>query len=732
MNLVNLFGSKNKQAEPEYFLAIEIHESLIKTALWQVLNGEPEVVNVGSYESWTDEESLINGVDSSLDQAVKIIKGQPRRVIFGLPESWMDGLKIHTSKTKLIGRLCKELGLDPIGMVTINQAIAHYLKTKEGMPPTVILLEIYTTKVAVSYIYLGEVKAIEEVAKSGDLAHDVEEGLARIDLPNFPARFILTNGGGLEEESQQITAYPWQDRLPFKHIPKVEVLPVDFSIKAIALTGGTEAVQYLGVEIHSEDTTTAAPPSLSTSDEPNILIPEDKPLTISDLGFSYEETVAPSSIPLAEVEEAPVIQKTETLEESVEEPEYAVSTASANLEPIIPPPARPKFSLPSLPSFNIRFPKLRFAWLPLLLIPLILGLGFAAYLFFGEATITIHFTPEKISKQFDIAIAESAVSSTPTLIGSKKNISGVAKESISTTGTANVGDKSSGTITIFNRSVAPIALKSGTPITTENGKYSYLLVDGITVASKSADLLSGSEVFGKSENVKVTAAKIGAEYNLSKSSTFTVDNFSKTVAYAIADSDFSGGTSRTVNAVAKADQDRLLNLASEKIKTQISQQIQNANDGLTSLALTDLVFTKKQYDHNAGEEATTLSLDLAGSQDVLVYSQDSLYNLAVSQIQAQVPSGTYLKRETTQIKLDNTTKNGSTYKANLSVNASLYPSIDEAKLAGFVSGKMTNNLRHFFEPIRGFTSAEVQIAPAIPLITRIIPLRNVKFQLVGN
>jgi len=133
VNLVNLFGNKTKAPEPEYFLAIEIHESLIKTALWEVLDGSPEVVNVGSYESWADEESLINGVDSSLDQAIKVIKGQPKRVVFGLPASWMEDEKIHSTKTKLVTRLCKELGLEPIGAVTTNRAIAHFLKKREGI-----------------------------------------------------------------------------------------------------------------------------------------------------------------------------------------------------------------------------------------------------------------------------------------------------------------------------------------------------------------------------------------------------------------------------------------------------------------------------------------------------------------------------------------------------------------------------------------------------------------------
>ena len=126
MNLVNLFGNNTKTKEPDLFLAIEIHESLIKTALWEVVEGIPSVIKVGSFESWEDEDSLINGVDASLEQAVKDIDSEPRKVIFGLPDSWINDGKVHPSKTKLISRLVKELGLDPIGMVPINSAIAHY------------------------------------------------------------------------------------------------------------------------------------------------------------------------------------------------------------------------------------------------------------------------------------------------------------------------------------------------------------------------------------------------------------------------------------------------------------------------------------------------------------------------------------------------------------------------------------------------------------------------------
>jgi len=701
MNLVNLFGNKSKNSEPDYFLAIEIHESLIKTALWEVAEGIPSFVNIGSFESWADEDSLINGVDASLEQAVKVIKSEPRKVIFGLPDSWIDDGKIHSSKTKLINRLVKELGLNPIGMVPINSAIAHYMKKLEGIPPTAILLEIYTTKVVVSIIEKGEITSSEEAARSDDLAQDVEEGLTVIGKEKLPTRFILTNGGVLEEEEQRITSHPWQERLPFQHMPKVEVLAIDFSIKAVALTGGTEAVAYLTGQIKVEPHEESLP-----QEKTNIYVPEDTPASITELGFTYEESSAPVTIdkaPPEPIQELP--------------PE----------EPIIVKKTTPKFVI-SLP----KVPKIKLSWLYLLALPILLVPGFVLYLFTGQATILIAFNPQKISGQYTIAIAESSISGTPTLLVTKKTISGSAKDQIPTTGDATVGDKASGTITIANKSIAPIILKSGATIVSENGKYTFAIAEAVTVASKSADPLTFQETYGKAIGVKVDATKIGADYNLSKNSTFSVDNYSRNVAYAVADADFSGGTSRAVRAVSKTDQDKLQKSASDKIKLQIEGSIQAQTSGFRSLALSDFVYTKKNFDKNIGEEATVLNLDLEGSVDTLVYSDDSLYQLILSQIVSKIPAGSEIFQGNTSINLETPVKKVGSYEAKVNVETSLFPKIDAEKYANLIKGKPVNGIRPLFSTIQGFDHLTIRITPKIPVFTNFLPLRNIKFELVQN
>lgn len=205
----------------------------------------------------------------------------------------------------------------------------------------------------------------------------------------------------------------------------------------------------------------------------------------------------------------------------------------------------------------------------------------------------------------------------PTLVATKKSFTGTAQESVSTTGTATVGDKATGTITIGNKSTAPIVLKAGSIVTNDTGKYTYSLVEAVTIASASADSLD--TISGKATGVKIAATKIGAEYNLVKGTVFSVDNYSKSVAAAVSEADLAGGTSRAVNAVSKADQDKLLAAATEKIKAKVMADTQAESPGLKILPLSEVQFTKKQFDHNVSEEATTVGLVLEAPSNACIF-----------------------------------------------------------------------------------------------------------------
>lgn len=698
----NLFTPKNKKTNTEYFLAVEIHESLIKTAVWQVDNETPSIVALGSYELWDSEDSLINGVDASLTEAIKGLKKEPDRVILGLPDSWLSESKIHPTKQKLVKRLLHELALTPIGMVTIAEAIVSHLKQREGVPPTAILLEIYPSKVIVSLVNLGEIQAQEEVGRSDDLARDVEEGLARFEAEKLPARFILTNGSDLENEEQQIISYPWTEKLPFIHLPKVQVLPIDFSIRAIALSGGSEAAKSLGLTIASETEEGVVAESLAKQTTAVESITSD----FSTLGFALEGESSPINEVSPAIENEPVVGP---------EPNEKKKKFSF-----------PKLSLPQLSLPAISLPRNFFWFTPVAALLLIVASVAVFYFYFGTVKVVLSISPMRISKSLDLAIGTSAKDNLPTIIATKKTLSAKASETMSTTGEAVVGDKATGKVTIYNLSNQAVSLKAGAKITSTNN-LNFILDSAVILASASGQFNENGPVF-PSVQVDVTAGKIGAESNLDKLASFGVENYPKSTLIARADANFSGGSSRTVKAVAKVDQEKLIAQVSEKVKTAIDDQLKKEDPDNRFLPVGPLRYTAKNFDRNPGEEAATVSLDLAGDLDVLIYSKQEMLSQVEKQILALTNPGLVLAAEHTQIGLTDPVDSGNdAFTVKAQVDATLLPEIDEAKISRETKGKRATALKMILSAIPGYQSSTVLILPNLPLLNLFLPMNTNRF-----
>lgn len=702
--LNNLFTPKNKRPAAEYFLAVEIHESMIKSAVWQVENETPSIVSLGSYELWDSENSLINGVDASLTSATKGLAVQPDRVIFGLPDSWLVDNKIHSTKQKLIQRLIKELSLKPIGLVTISEAIVSQLKSQEGVPPTAILLEIYPSKVIVSLVNVGQIQAIEEVGRSDDLARDVEEGLARYEVEKLPARFILTNGSDLENEEQQIISYPWSDKLPFIHLPKVQALPIEFSIKAIALSGGSEAAKSLGIEVAE---------SLPTPTEPEFTI-EENPVdeNLAEIGFAVEEEVQeeprPTSPPYEGGDREGVSEVTE------KKRNFLQRLPHVNF--------RPRLHLPSIPRPNFSVPgRLILVAPPALAIVLLAGVV-AYYFLFGRVVISLSISPQKYIKDIDVAIASEEKAGQTTIISTPKTVSAKASDSISTTGETVVGEKATGKITIYSKLSQTLNLTAGTKITSPSNQ-TFILDSAVSIASSSA---SSNPPFAPGiATVSVTASKIGAENNLDKGLQFNIDKYPRSDVVAVNDSAFSGGTSRTVKAVAKADQEKVLGAATNKVKSDIEEQLRGVDPDSRFVSTGPLRYSTKNFDHNVNEAADSLAIDLEGQQDILIYSFKKTADLIVSEIEKNLQPGQIISKENIQIALsDPTTSPDGNLTTKAHVDAPLLPVIDKEKIINLAKGKEVKILKSVLESTLGFRSAKLSISPQLPILVRYLPLNS--------
>jgi hypothetical protein len=726
MEIKKIFKGSGEEHSPKFFLGIEISDFLVKTCLWQVHLDKVSIVNLGSFEAWADEDSLINGIDASLTQAIREIDTEPNQVIFGLPESWMEDDQIKPEKSPLIKKVIKSLDLKPIGLVSTTQALIHQLKEDEGIPPSAILLDVLPTKVFVNLVDQGKVIQKEEVGRSDDLAKDVEEGLVRISATKLPSRFLLVSGSDMENESQQIISYPWQEHLSFLHIPKVKTFPPEYSIKAIALSGGFEAAKAAG-DI-SEKIITKDP---------------EIPSSAEDLGFRMEEESAPISEDVENVIEELPSGNQDPEEIRTEDVSYDNLTPVindpfipeddiVNGDPIVPPVSiqKPKFNF-KIPFSKFNLPKVAgskkialISTIPLIIILIILPIY---YYLFSSSEIIIKVKPEQISKKLQVVLANKPQDDNITIPVQFKVITEEIEDQTSTTGETTVGDKAQGKVTIYNKTFEEKILDEGDSLETETGIL-FTLDETVKIASKSATV--EGETYGKVENISVIAGKIGTAGNISVDSRLSVANFPRTSVEAVATAEFSGGSSRTVKAVSQKDIDKLKEDLTQKILDKVNESLQVSDPDLEVVTIKEPEVSNTKFSNKLNEEASTLSLRITGKAEIITYSHNFFTENINSNLKKDYP-GKKLLPENTTIKLNEIkpTDKEDVYQSTVQIDGSLVSDLDTQSLAVKIKGKTVDSAKKILETTDNFSGLTLKNWPKVPILSYLLPFNSSHIQI---
>ncbi|MBI5358865.1 hypothetical protein HZB69_04540 [Candidatus Amesbacteria bacterium] len=580
---------KNSAIDHEYLLALEISPQIIKCAVWSVINGQTQVVAVGDQSRWDDvsEASLVTASDTAISSACERMgstgKLAIKKVILGLGSTWINGDKISESKMPLIKSLSHKLDLVPVGFVVTCEAVMRFVQHSEGTPLTAILLGFWAQTLDMTLVRLGKPDGMVEVARSQSLTDDVVEGLSRFPkVDMLPSRMLLYDSGiDLEEIKQLLLSYPWLSptkKFGFLHFPKVEILPSDFTVRAIALAGGSEVAVSLGLIEKSEPVLPAELPVQN--------------LTASDFGFTSEENI-----------EIPAPSK------SV--PELVLSE-------------KPKFKLP-----NFTIPHLSFSYKPVLILLVVIGLllcvsGLVFYL--PKATVNLGFQTKTIDHNFVADLGVSEVNVTVSL-----------SETAPATGSKLVGDKATGTVTIVNYLGTGRAFPKGTLITSPSGlKFTTDESASVSAAVIGSDL----NLQPANTKVKITASQVGTESNISANTGFRIGTYAQTETLAKNEVALSGGTSRQVKAVAKTDVDKLRTKLLENLKAQAKQQLLDKTSEQTLITDSVVVTTVgEDLDSKIGDSADSFELKLTVKAKGQVVSKSEIDNAIKDALSSLVPAG---------------------------------------------------------------------------------------------
>jgi len=736
--------------EPEIFLSLILDESYVQAGAWVLDDGKkPRIVASTSERAagpaWDDRMRMADHAIGKLEEEAGTTKLS--KVVFGLGARFLtkDG-DIEKSVRSNLKLLTKSLELAPLGFVPLSTSIVHFLRRTEGIPTSVILISVTEKIFDISIYRVGRLAYSVSVNHSESEGEDIENGLKGCtDADVLPSRILLYGADDIriQETKSQLLRYQWTSKANFLHYPKIEIFPFDRMIDTVVESGASEITQQITEEESAHKPETENRSKEETGEEETTefekevvydapLTEEPRPVHKEEKGHTHMVVVQPETLGFHEGgnerEKERNTPAEEVRSERLEPAENPLEFADIQKENLLEKEEElntkqgvrksPSSMLPiQTIEATIHVMKKIFRRIPKKLIAI--GVVAVAFLFLGyyilthyvaRATVMLSVLPKVINLEDTVVIDPQAV----TIDTEKKVIPGKKLEkvvsgekSVPATGKKKVGDPAKGTVTLFNKTEGTAyTLKKGTLINT--GTLQFTIDSDVSIASASMSLSGDQLTFGKTSTA-VTAVVVGTEGNIEANKEFSVKEYANSVLVARNEKAFTGGTSKDVTVVSRADYDTLLKVLTsdliEKAKGELTQSV-SGKDRMIEQTIKTAV-KEKQYVEEIDQEAKDLHGSLTVSVSAYTYNEDDVQTLLSGFVQKDIPSGYMVNPGKTTVAIGPITvaKDGKmTTKATLTSYA--LPNIEEVSVKKMIAGKKLREVENELRTITGVASAE--------------------------
>lgn len=764
MKLPDAFSKFLKKSEDgkEYFFSLYLDTDAAAVAVWHAEKGLPHIDSFAhggiAEDSWDARIRVVDRLLSAAEE--KVSPAKPiAKTVFGLPPAYLtpEG-DIADAVRPGLKKLTRMLELTPLGFVPLTQAIAFSLKQDEGVPPSVILVNGSRKTSHISLYRVGKRTGDEEVLLGEDPSLVLETVLKKQqDGDVLPSRILLygSNAATLEDIRSKLLKHPWPSRVNFLHFPKVTAISLESLLRAVSLAGAAElSSEFVDMEETGTVSAAVAQPLYteharsSDPDEEEESIPdkeEDSGVEVPDLpdedmdedDIEREEPVATeaSDDEIANVEmvtpESLGFRKRDVLEQPVRTmPVHqgrvrAETHTAGESEDDVPDHAIRQgkkrggfaFRMPSVSpalfsSLFDRMPQFRVPRSGVKL-PLIIGsviviaiLVLLSY-FVPRVTITVLVSPQTLEEETTLTVDTDAAVADPAgevIPGRTLTQSVSGEKTIAVTGTKNIGDPAKGSVTIYNKITAQKTFSKGTVITGNGLKFT--LDSDVSVASASESI--GSITFGKA-TADVTAEEIGPNGNLPSGIEFTIAGTGGSQASARNDEAFTGGSSKKVTVVSRADQDTLVkDLTAELVEKAQAQLAQSATGGEQLIEDTvETEVTEKTFNAEINEEASQLTGSVTVTVTGISMRDSDVQSVLTSLVAEKVPDGYALNPDDISVRVSDVTVNkDETITVDAKLSSIALPQVDEVSLKKKLAGKDRNTAESILMEGRGVVGAE--------------------------
>lgn len=696
-------GKKPQSAE--YFFALNVGLSQVTASVWSVLGNHLDILGQ-SVQDYKDTDDLVVQANQALDQALGAFETEPAKILFGVPDGWLLDDNLKEPYLKLLRSMLKEYGLEPLAYVATSHALTHYLQKEEGAPPTAIFLELGQFLVA-TIVQGGKILGNKAIKHTGDLYENVEKlllGFHDVDtLPNRILIYTADQNEDLVKAKNQLMSFPWMQKLPFLHFPKVDTLPDAVITSSLVFAGASEINP--DVDFKMSSLVVGLPNKIQSLMEDTV---ENAKEELSNIGFVAGD--------ILDDPEGPIVHN---------------SHLSAHHHPLSPTINEPSDIQPVADRVSILNQvrkifggeKSGFKKWGLILGGLVL-VFLTAYILLIKVHITILVDPRVLEKDAQV-IADPKV----TAVDQVNNIiPGVIVEATVTgtgsgnaTGQKQIGNPARGQIIVYNKTSASKNLAAGTTLIAA-GNMRFTLDSGVNVASQSA--VEGGISFGKATS-SVTAAAIGPDSNIAAGTELSIGGFDALAVSAKVDQALTGGTSKNVTVVTADDQ--------KKLQAQVTNDLRQKAIGDLGGKLTDghklpadalsVMDSKFTFNKTVNDQTSSFTVNATVRFKGTSYADADLKTVLGKLVETNVPEGFELNLQETETQADisKVDKDGKVYFLGR-FKAKLLPKFDMADLKNKINGRSTSDVANILRRIDNVVGSEIVFNPPVPSQFALMPL----------
>ncbi len=746
------FGKKEEVSE--YFFALNIGAETLTAALWRIHNKELQIISVAEerYKSLSEISSVC---DKLLDTVIGVKNIDPQKILFGVPDSWLQEENLKEEYLKLLRSLVKEFELTPLAYVAASHAVVHLQEKKEGIPTTAIYIDVETNNLSVTVVRAGKIDGTKSVRRGDDLGVDVEKALMQFQsVETLPSKFYVfgKNRERLEKEKGKLLSFPWMSRLSFLHLPKIEILDNGVAIASVCYAGASElvgevsykhiAVLAVGAE-ERQDILHEEVQKIETAQvrrEQQLKEHEDASEQ-QDVEAEESDNDLDAGFRLGDVSEDPIegIEEKNQPDEEVlpshdqarrdhresnlipREIEQMVETVEDQLHLS----KSTKKSVLKKVHLLKNFKTLSIFAVAVLVISCLVG----AYILVPKARIKVFVEPKILEKSTEVTAdpKQREIDEVAKIIPAEiveTEVSGSDKESA--TGKREIGDPAKGVVKIYNATANKVTIPAGTTLTSDSG-IKFELDKAVDIASKSA---SAADPPTESGSTGATAKSVGPDGNISSGSELKVGSFGKSEVVAKSEGNFSGGTSQTVTVVSDADQKRLLAKLTSALRQQAQQKLQEKllDKKIIEEGLSETV-VKKSFSKNINDQAGEFTLNLTATYKGTAFDESDLKTFVSKLITTEVPSGFMLNIADTETQSDisKLEKDGRII-FSAKFRAKLVPSVDSEKVKDLIKGKTPTQALEEIKKIEHVLGGEIEWSPSLPEFLQRLPFLTQNIQ----